>query len=183
MSNLLRMGLDRNQGRAAGSQLVVAHWSTNIVEVAIYRHILIPTDGSTLSSKAVAEGVKLASSLGADLTFLTVTVPFASLGDLDHAFAHMPENVRRDAIAYLEAEARAALTAATSAATTAGVTADTLIVTNAHPHEAIIAAAKSKGADLILMASHGRSGVKAVLLGSVTQKVLAHTNLPVLVCR
>ncbi len=54
---------------------------------------------------------------------------------------------------------------------------------NYHPHEAVIAAAKSKGAELIVMASHGRSGMKAVLLGSVTQKVLVHSEVPILVCR
>ena len=149
----------------------------------MYQHILIPTDGSQLSANAVAEGIKLAGALGSQLTFLTVIMPFASLGELDHAFAGMPDDFRREALAFLEAEAREALATALSPAKSAGVAADTLFVENSHPHEAIIAAAKSKGADLILMASHGRSGVKAALLGSVTQKVLSHTELPVLVCR
>lgn len=144
---------------------------------------MIPTDGSKLSTKAVAEGVKLASALGSRLTFLTVTQPLASLGDHDHAFAGMPETFRRQALEYLEAAAREALAAASSAAKAASVPANILMVESDHPHEAIIAAAKLNGADLILMASHGRSGVKAVLLGSVTQKVLTHTDLPVLVCR
>ena len=149
----------------------------------MYRHILVPTDGSTLANKAVAEGVKLASALSSRLTFLTVFVPFASLADHDHAFAGMPETVRRPALAYLEAEGREALAAASSVAKSAGVIADTLWIESDHPYEAIIDTAKSKGADLILMASHGRSGAKAVLLGSITQKVLSHTQLPVLVCR
>lgn len=67
----------------------------------MYQHILVPTDGSTLANKAVAEGVKLASALSSRLTFLTVFVPFASLADHDHAFAGMPETVRRPALAYL----------------------------------------------------------------------------------
>jgi nucleotide-binding universal stress UspA family protein len=149
----------------------------------MYQHILVPTDGSTLANKAVAEGVKLANALGSQLTFLTVFVTFASLADHDHAFAGVPETVRRQALAYLEAEGREALATASAHAKSAGIVADTLWVESDHPYEAIIDAAKSKGADLILMASHGRSGAKAVLLGSVTQKVLSHTQLPVLVCR
>jgi nucleotide-binding universal stress UspA family protein len=149
----------------------------------MYQHILVPTDGSKLSANAVAEGIRLARALGAHLTFLTVITPFASLGELDHAFGGMPDSFRRQGLAFLEGEAREALATALSSAKSAGVAAETLFVESGHPHEAIIAAAKSKGADLILMASHGRSGVKAVLLGSVTQKVLAHTQLPVLVCR
>ncbi len=149
----------------------------------MYQHILVPTDGSKLSANAVAEGIKLAGALGSHLTFLTVIAPFASLGDLDHAFSGMPDSFRRTALTFLEGEAREAVATALSSAKSASVAADTLVVESGHPHEAIIAAAKSKGADLILMASHGRSGVKSVLLGSVTQKVLAHTQLPVLVCR
>jgi nucleotide-binding universal stress UspA family protein len=149
----------------------------------MYQHILIPTDGSKLSANAVAEGIKLAGALGASLTFLTVITPFASLGDLDHAFGGMPESFRRQALAFLEGEAREALATALSSAKSAGVAADTLLVESGNAHEAIISAAKSKGVDLILMASHGRSGVKAVLLGSVTQRVLTHSQLPVLVCR
>ena len=150
-------------------------------EAAIYRHILIPTDGSKLSTKAVAEGVELGRVLGSRLTFVTITEPLASLGDQSAAFAGMPESFRCQALEYLEAEARDALSTASSAAKAASVPADTLMVESDQPHEAIIAAAKANGADLILMASHGRSGVKAVLLGSVTQKVLTHTDLPVLV--
>ena len=125
----------------------------------------------------------MARVLGSRLTFLTVTEPLASLGDQSAAFAGMPETFRRQALEYLEAAAREALATASSAAKAASVPVNILMVESDHPHEAIIAAAKSNGADLILMASHGRSGVKAVLLGSVTQKVLTHTDLPVLVCR
>ena len=131
----------------------------------------------------MTDGIRLAGVLGSHLTFITVMVPFATLGDLGHAFSGSPETVRRQAIAFLEFGSREALSNALAAAKSAGLTADTLMVENEHPHEAIIAAAKSKNVDLILMASHGRSGAKAILLGSVTQKVLAHTNLSVLVYR
>jgi nucleotide-binding universal stress UspA family protein len=114
---------------------------------------------------------------------MTAMVPFAGLGDLSHAFSSVPESVRRQAIEFLEADAHNVLSAALSAAKSAGLTADTLLAESGQPHEAIVAAAKSKGADLILMGSHGRSGANAFLLGSVTQKVLAHANVPVVVCR
>lgn len=146
------------------------------------KHILVTTDGSELAGKAVAAGIRLAVALHARLTFVTVTPPLASLGDQESAFASMPEAVRHQALAYLGADADRTLSAALSAANKAGVNADALKVENRHPHEAIIAAAQSRNADLIVMASHGRSGIKAVLLGSVTQKVLVHSALPVLVC-
>ena len=149
----------------------------------IYRHILIPTDGSKLSGKAVEEGLRLASALGSSVTFFIAAAPFASIGDLDHAFAGAPEAVRQQARNYLETEAREALRSAASVAAARGVSADSLIVESDQLHEAIIAAAKAKGADLIVMASHGRHGAKAILLGSVAHKVLTHTNLPVLICR
>ena len=71
---------------------------------------------------------------------------------------------------------------AANAAKQAGVTYDTVQVENEQPYQAIIAAAKDKGCDLIVMSSHGRSGLSGVLLGSVTNKVLTHTKIPVLVC-
>ena len=75
------------------------------------------------------------------------------------------------------------LNRAADAAKQAGVPCDTMQVGNAHPYQAIIAAASDRGCDLIVMASHGRSGLSAVVLGSVTNKVLTHTKTPVLVYR
>jgi nucleotide-binding universal stress UspA family protein len=147
------------------------------------KNILIATDGSELAGKAVVAGIQLAEAMDAHITFLTVTSPLATLGDQGTAFAGLPEAVRGQALAYLAADADRTLSDALIAAKTAGVGADSLIVENRHPHEAIIDAAMSRGADMILMASHGRSGIKAVLLGSVTQKVLTHSDLPVLVYR
>ncbi len=147
------------------------------------KHILVATDGSELASKAVTEGIRLAGALHAQVTFLTVTSPFASLGDHDTAFAQLPENVRSQALAYLDADANQTLSTALSAAQAAGVKADVVKVESRHPHEAILATATSMSTDLIVVASHGRSGVKSLLLGSVTEKVLTHSHLPVLVCR
>ena len=150
----------------------------------MYQHILVPTDGSELANKAVAEGAKLASTLGSRLTILAVLVPIHVFPDYGpEGQSATRRQARREALAFLEAEGKSRLDAALSIAKAAGVVADAVWVDSPHPYEAIIDIAKAKGADLIMMASHGRSGVKAALLGSVTQKVLSHTQLPVLVVR
>jgi nucleotide-binding universal stress UspA family protein len=149
----------------------------------MYQHILVPTDGSELANKAVAEGAKLASALGSKLTILAVLVPIHVFPDYGPEGENIADQARCEARAFLEAEGKSRLDAALSVAKAAGVVADALWVDSPYPYEAIIDTAKAKGADLIVMASHGRSGVKAALLGSVTQKVLSHTQLPVLVVR
>ena len=149
----------------------------------MYQHILVPTDGSELANKAVAEGAKLANTLGSRLTFLTVLVPLHILPDYGTDSSTTNDRARREGMNFLDVDGKKALDPALSIANSAGVVADVLRVENSYPYEAIVETAKSKGADLIVMASHGRSGVKAALLGSVTQKVLSHTQLPVLVVR
>ena len=149
----------------------------------MYQHILVPTDGSELANKAVAEGAKLANALGSKLTILAVLVPIHVFPDYGPEGERAADKARREALAFLEAEGRSRLGAAESVANSAGVIAEAVWVENIFPYEAIIATAKAKNADLIVMASHGRSGVKAALLGSVTQKVLSHTQIPVLVVR
>jgi nucleotide-binding universal stress UspA family protein len=149
----------------------------------MYQHILVPTDGSELANKAVAEGAKLASTLGSRLTILAVLVPIHVFPDYGPEGQSATDQARCEARAFLEAEGKSRLDAALSVAMAAGVVADTVWVESTYPYEAIIDTAKAKGADLIMMASHGQSGVKAALLGSVTQKVLSHTQLPVLVVR
>ena len=125
----------------------------------MYRHILIPTDGSELAERGVAHGLALAKSLGAKVSAINVVEPiFAVTGD----FASVLDRV---AIAAEEA----------------GVSCETIQVENVPPHQAIIAAAEDKGCDLIVMSSHGLSGLSAIVLGSVTNKVLTHTKVPVLV--
>ena len=149
----------------------------------MYQHILVPTDGSELANKAVTEGTKLANALGSRLTILAVLVTIHVFPDYGPEGEEAAERARREAQTFLEVEGKSRLDAALSVAKAAGVVADALWVDSPHPYEAIIDTAKTKGADLIVMASHGRSGVKAALLGSVTQKVLSHTQLPVLVVR
>jgi nucleotide-binding universal stress UspA family protein len=145
----------------------------------MYKDILIPTDGSDLSAKAVKQGIAFSKSVGAKVTALTVSTPF-------HIFAIDPEMVEETPTTYKKHIAKKTATilgAVASAAKAAGVACDTLHVEHEHPYNAIIETAKSKGCDLILMASHGRRGVSAVVLGSETVKVLTHSKIPVLVCR
>jgi nucleotide-binding universal stress UspA family protein len=127
----------------------------------MYQHILIPTDGSELASHGVAHGLALAKSVGAKVSVLNVVEPlFAVTGD----FASVVDS-------------------AANAAKEAGVSCEIIQVENVAPHQAIIAAAEDKSCDLIVMSSHGFSGLSTLLLGSVTNKVLTYTKTPVLVCR
>lgn len=144
----------------------------------MYKHILIPTDGSELSEKAIRGGVALAKSLGSKITALTVMEPWSTSGrpvSLERPRQAYEEGARQHAHEYLEVVVKTALDA--------GVPVSTEQVFNVHPYEAIIETADARGCDLILMASHGWRGVKALVLGSETTKVLTHTKIPVLVHR
>ncbi|HEY2185932.1 MAG TPA: universal stress protein [Xanthobacteraceae bacterium] len=147
----------------------------------MYRHILIPTDGSDLAHKAVAHGLALAKAVGAKVTVLTVEgsfnvydVPASRVNLMTAAFDEYAKHAREHASSILDRIA--------DEAKAAGVQCETMQVVQDHPYQAIVDTAKQKGCDLIVMASHGRSGIAAVLLGSVTSRVLTHTNIPVLVC-
>jgi nucleotide-binding universal stress UspA family protein len=94
---------------------------------------------------------------------------------MPEAFAQYNEEIKKHAAKVMNH--------VTEAAKASGVSCDTLQIEHYHPYEAIITTAKDRGCDLIVMASHGRSGISAILLGSVTNKVLTHTDIPVLVCR
>jgi nucleotide-binding universal stress UspA family protein len=145
----------------------------------MYKNILIPTDGSELASKAVQHGITFAKEIGAKLTVLTVTVPF-------HVLSLDPQVVEEIPIQYKkQAQEHAAkiLDGVANAARVAGVACDTVQVEHEHPYRAIIDTAGSKRCDLIIMASHGRRGVSAIVLGSETLKVLTHSKIPVLVHR
>jgi nucleotide-binding universal stress UspA family protein len=142
----------------------------------MYRHILIPTDGSELAERGVAHGLALAKSLGAKVSVIFVVEPFSEMtGRLREAVARYAE-LRKE-------QATSALDRAANAAKEAGVSCETIQVENEQPHQAIIAVAEDKGCDLIAMSSHGRSGLSMVLIGSVTNKVLTNANTPVLVCQ
>jgi nucleotide-binding universal stress UspA family protein len=142
----------------------------------MYRHILIPTDGSELAERGVEQGLALAKSLGARISVIFVLEPFSELtGRFLEAVASYA--------ALRKEQATSILDRAANAARKVGVACETIEVENGQPHQAIIAAAEDKGCDLIVMSSHGRSGLSALLVGSVTTKVLAHAKTPVLVCQ
>ena len=147
----------------------------------MYRHILIPTDGSALAEKGVSHGLSLAKSVGAKVTSVIIEAPFNAYDVLPSKLRQMPEVFAQYA-EQIKKHASEVLSHVADLAKAAGVSCDTLQIEHYHPYEAIIAAAKDKSCDLIVMASHGRSGISAVLLGSVTIKVLTHTSIPVLVC-
>jgi len=146
----------------------------------MYKHILVPTDGSTLSAKAIKTAARLAKVSGARLTGLSVMPPnpmpiyaeSVTYGIAPRNYKEIKEKAAKKALAVVKIEAE-----------TSGVEAKTLSLTADQPWRAIISTAQSKKCDLIVMASHGRSGLSALLLGSETAKVLTHSKVPVLVCR
>ena len=150
----------------------------------MYRHILVPTDGSELAEHAVTNGLSLAKSVGAKVTVIIVQEPFdwLSVPETRASQRQAFENLARHN-EQVEKHAASVLGRAADAAKQAGVPCDTVQVANAPPYQAIIATACDRGCDLIAMSSHGRGGLSAVVLGSVTNKVLTHTKTPVLVYR
>jgi nucleotide-binding universal stress UspA family protein len=148
----------------------------------MYKHILISTDGSELSEKAVAHGAALAAAVRAKLTILTVTSPLHSLASDPTPVASIP-GAAKFVREYLHGRTNDILAAAENIAAEQGVSCYTLGVENEHPYAAIIATAQAEGCDLIVMASHGRRGISALILGSETTKVLTHATIPVLVHR
>lgn len=145
----------------------------------MFKHVFLPTDGSTLSEEAIRMGVQLAKTVNAKVTGFYVMPEF-------HVFTYkteMLEDTKREFAKDSKAHAAQYLSVVETAAKAAGVTCDVTSATHDHPYEAIIRVAKQRGCDLIVMASHGRKGVHAILLGSETQKVLTHSHIPVLVCR
>jgi nucleotide-binding universal stress UspA family protein len=147
----------------------------------MYRHILIPTDGSKLAEHGVKNGLSLAKSVGARVTVIIVEEPFNWLNVSETQAQHALEEVDKHT-EQIKKHAASVLNRVGNAAKQAGVPCDTIQMENAQPYQAIIATAEDRGCDLIVMASHGRSGISAVVLGSVTNKVLTHTKTPVLVC-
>lgn len=145
----------------------------------MHRHILIPTDGSQLSQNAIDYGMALAKSVNAKVTVLTVSTPF-------HAFVVEPAMITDTPEQY--GKRMATLVAkhfevAKEAALAAGVSCETMHLEQDQPYLAIIETAARKSCDLIVMASHGRRGISAIVLGSETIKVLTHSTIPVLVVR
>ena len=147
----------------------------------MYQRILVTTDGSSLSRKAVNSAIALAATCGAELLALKV-VPRYPQSYFEGSIPLSAEEVGRIEKQWVEA-AHATLAAVEKAAKAKGVNTRTVTVKSDVVSDAIIAAAKKHKADLIVMASHGRKGIKRLLLGSETQQVLTHSHTPVLVLR
>lgn len=160
---------DGRQARTSGSFRVEG--------AIMFKHILLPTDGSPVSDHTIHEAVSLAKRLGAKITGVHVMPEFHTFTYDTEMVANTRDQYAKDfadhAQQYLDRIAREAAEAE--------VPCETALLTSDHPHEAIIAAAQEKGCDLITMATHGRKGFKGLLLGSETQKVLTHSKVPVLV--
>jgi nucleotide-binding universal stress UspA family protein len=146
----------------------------------MYKHILVPTDGSKLSTKAIKTAARLARLSGARLTGVSVMPPnprpiyseSVTYGIAPRNFKEIQEKAAKKALAVVKIEAD-----------TAGIEVSTVSITADQPWRAIISTARARRCDLIVMASHGRGGLSALLLGSETAKVLTHSKIPVLVCR
>ena len=145
----------------------------------MFKHILLPTDGSELSDAAIQKGIQFAKSIDAEVTGFHVIPPF-------HVFSLRTgtlEGTKEQHESESKVQAEQFLGVIKKAAEKAGVSCDTDYATSSHPYEMIINAAEKKGCDLIMMASHGRRGLQGLLIGSETHKVLTHTKIPVLVFR
>ena len=145
----------------------------------MFKHILIPTDGSDLSRKAVLYGVQLAKESGAKVTALTLSEPYR-VASMDAVLVSVGQDEYEKESGRISEEA---LDQVKMAAEAAGVPCETIREVHDQPYRAIIDAAHALSCDLIVMASHGRRGISALLLGSETVKVLTHSTIPVLVYR
>ena len=148
----------------------------------MYKHILVSTDGSKLSGKAIRTAVMLARALGARVTGVYVIPPYPP-PMYGEAMIYAPA---MSSAKYRDSAKRAgkkALAAVEIEAQTAGVACAAALLAAADPWEGIVRTAKAKKCDLVVMASHGRRGLSGFLLGSETTKVLTHSKIPVLVCR
>ena len=145
----------------------------------MYRCILLPTDGTEICERAIRHGIALAKLVQAKVIGVTVTHPLHSA--LPRSL--IPKNLAGIIHGETIKAADEKLAVIERLAREAGVQVETLRLSNDHPWEAIVQAAKDKRCDLIVMASHGRRGVSAVVLGSETHKVLTHSTVPVLVVR
>jgi nucleotide-binding universal stress UspA family protein len=149
----------------------------------MYKHILLPTDGSELSAKAVKQAIRLAESIGAKITAVNVTPQYPhEWADEEHSVT-TPKVLRKRFNEERAEGSKLILDKVKSDAREAGVDCQGISVPSNEPYEAIIKQAKKGGCDLIMMASHGRRGLSGVLIGSETTKVLTHSKIPVLVIR
>ena len=145
----------------------------------MFKHIMIPTDGSDLSRKAMLYGVQLAKESNAKVTALTIRQPYMVTAVDTYAVVGSQEEFEMSS----REIADRALEQVKMAGEAAGIVVHAAQEVHDQPYRAIIDCALANGCDLIVIASHGRRGVSALLLGSETNKVLTHSTIPVLVYR
>lgn len=145
----------------------------------MYKHILIATDGSALSEKAIHHGLAITKALGAEATIVTATEPWDAVIVGEVAMVLPPEKYEETATA----NAAKILSAAKVIADKASMAVHTLHIHDRHPAEGIVEAADLRGCDLIVMASHGRRGLSRLILGSEANEVVTHSKVPVLIIR
>ena len=148
-------------------------------QTAMFRHILLPIDGSELSEKAVRSGVRLAKTFGARVTAFHMKPKADAFTAMMDGFEKTPSDYAEDA----ERRSHTLLSYVSRAAQAAGVACDVVSSTGSDPFKEIIKVASERKCDLVVMGSHGRRGVEAVLMGSETHKLLTHSRVPVLVYR
>jgi nucleotide-binding universal stress UspA family protein len=148
----------------------------------MYANILLSTDGSDLARKGVEHGMALAKAVNAKVTVVTVTEPMYIDYGSGHASGYIPSQAEMDRYDAAHKElAGKVLDGARVTADQVGLSAELLHIPNAHPATAIIETAKSRGCDLIVMATHGRRGLRKLFMGSQTSEVLVNGSVPVLV--
>jgi nucleotide-binding universal stress UspA family protein len=151
----------------------------NEQETAMYKHILVPTDGSALAGKAVEAAIAFAAEVGAKVT------GYYAIEDMNmhHVGAHLTKDLLEEFDKRANEAAELHVSAPAKAAKAAKVAYDWIVSKVVQPHEGIVDAARKSGCDIIFMASHGHRGLTGMIVGSVTQKVLSHSTIPVLVFR
>ena len=149
----------------------------------MYKHILIPTDGSALAGRAVKAGVRLAKALGAEVTGLHIVAPYYTPPAYLEGGVYVPSLSREAYQAYSYKQARRALAPVEREARAARVRCKTKILTAPRPAEAILKTARRNGCDVIAMATRCRGGFKTLMLGSATRRVLEQSKIPVVVLR
>jgi nucleotide-binding universal stress UspA family protein len=148
----------------------------------MYANILMSTDGSDVAKRGITHGLALAKALNAKVTVVTVTEPLPVDYGSGHASGWIPSQEEFDRFeAACKENAGKVLDEVRAIAEQIGISAELVHVPNAHPATAIIETAKSRGCDLIVMASHGRRGLRKLFLGSQTSEVLVDGSVPVLV--
>lgn len=148
----------------------------------MYKSILVPTDGSKLSTKAVKQAIKFAKAIGAKVTVLNVMPEYQMVME-EGFFIPTVMPLKKQFERETAARSKAMLDTVRAEAGTAGVQCEGVSVISGSPWDAIIKQAAKGKCDLIMMASHGRKGLQGLLLGSETTKVLVHSKIPVLVLR